>query len=327
MFSRKKKAEASQAERNNALIESLLTDAFAEQKKARRWGILFKSLTFAYLFVTIMLFYTSINGGGKKGKSANAPHVAVVRVRGPIAVDSDASAAKINGGIRRAFEQEHAKAIILAINSPGGSPVQSAYVYDEIMRLKAKHPEKKVYAVIEDVGASGAYYIAAAADEIYANPASIVGSIGVIAAGFGFVDLIDKLGVERRIYSSGESKAFLDPFSTPKDSQVEYWQTVLDDVHQQFIDAVKAGRKDKLANDPTLFSGKVFNGAKAKELGLIDGLGSVRFVAREIIGEEKLRNYSHQKSPLNKVLENFGLSVGKGMASTFDAQGGLPELR
>lgn len=327
MFRRANKGiDPNDKDRDFKLLESIVVDAFAEQKKARKWGIVFKTLTFAYLFVVLILFYSSISGANKEG-GATKPHTAIVQIRGPIAADSDASAGRINASLRKAFKNEHSKAIILAINSPGGSPVQSGYVYDEIFRLKAEYPNKKVYAVVEDIGASGAYYIAAAADEIYANRSSLVGSIGVIAPGFGFVDLIEKIGVERRVFSSGESKAFLDPFLPVNEDQKKFWQEVLVDVHQQFITAVKNGRGDRLKEDERVFSGLIFNGEQAKEIGLIDGLGSARHVARQIVGQDKLVNYTYRKNPIEDLLGKLGVAVGEGIADKLTTQQAVSPLQ
>ena len=216
--------------------------------------------------------------------------------------------------MRKAFEEEKAKALILRINSPGGSPVQSGYVYDEIVRLRDKHPEKKVYAVIADIGASGAYYIAAAADEIFADKASLVGSIGVTASGFGFVDTMDKLGVERRVYTAGEHKSFLDPFLPVNEKEVGIWQEVLDGTHQQFIRQVEKGRGDRLKKDNNLlYSGIVWNGEQALEMGLVDGLGSSSYVAREVIGHKDIVNYTVKPNPFDELVGKLGTSIGKGI--------------
>jgi protease-4 len=233
-----------------------------------------------------------------------------------IAENEQASADNIAGSLRNAFEDKNTKGIILRINSPGGSPVQSGYVYDEIKRLRSIYPNVKLYAVISDLGASGAYYIAAAADEIYADRASLVGSIGVISSSFGFVDLMDKLGVERRLYTSGENKAFLDPFSKQKKSESEFWKKVLNVTHQQFIGRVKEGRGDRLKDDPSLFSGLIWSGEQALELGLIDNLGSTGYVAREIIGAENTINFTLKKDPIEQFIDKLGISVGSSLAQS-----------
>ncbi|MAQ99208.1 MAG: S49 family peptidase [Oceanospirillaceae bacterium] len=301
------------------LIEKSLMAAQSEQKTARRWGIFFKSLTFVYLFALLIL----IRGAGNVesidiGRASE--HVAIIEVNGVISANELASADHLIGSLRAAFEDDNAQGVILRINSPGGSPVQSGYVYDEIKRLKETREDFPVYAVIMDLGASGAYYIAAAADEIYADKASLVGSIGVIGAGFGFVDTMEKLGVERRLYTSGEHKGFLDPYSPEDPEEVKFWESVLDVTHQQFIDQVKKGRGDRLADDPQLFSGLVWTGEQAVELGLIDGLATSSQIAREKLGTEELVNYSYREEPWKQFFDGFGVSFGRGVASFLSEQ-------
>lgn len=294
------------------LIEKVLDNVVLEQRRARRWGIFFKLLTFFYLFLLIVAVSS---GWGDRAAVVAEPHTAMIEVRGLIHADEHASADNLVTALRAAFEAPQAKGIVLRINSPGGSPVQAGYVYDEIRRLKAKYPDKKVYAVIADIGASGAYYIAAAADEIYADKASLVGSIGVIASGFGFVRAMEKLGIERRVYTAGENKNFLDPF-LPEDSEdVVYWQKVLETTHRQFIEQVKQGRGDRLGDHPELFSGLIWSGEQAVEMGLIDGLGSSSYVARELIGAEKLVDYTPSRSPFEELVRELGTRVGQGIGS------------
>jgi len=309
--SRRTPAMPPETSRDWKLIEKLVMSLQSEQRKSRRWGIFFKFLTFAYLFALFMVI--QFPGAGSLD-SASGKHSAVIDVSGTIAADELASADNIVGGLRRAFEDENAVAVIMRINSPGGSPVQSGYVYDEMMRLKEKYPEKKLYAVISDVGASGAYYMAAAADEIYADKASLVGSIGVVAGGFGFTGAMEKLGIDRRLYTAGDNKAFLDPFSPENESEVDFWQDVLETTHKQFIESVREGRGDRLVEDDRLFSGLVWSGEQALELGLIDGLGSTSHVARQVVGQEELVDYSHRKSPLQDIVDQFGVSIGSGIA-------------
>lgn len=306
--------DASDEHRDWRLIESVVKDVLNEQKRSRRWGILFKALTFVYLLV-VLLIYTQSDFGGSAG-SSREPHTALVKLNGLIADDSPAAANIVVAGLRAAFKNENTKAVILAINSPGGSPVQAGYIYDEIVRLRKKYPDTKLYAVVSDLGASGGYYVAAAADEIYADKASLVGSIGVTASSFGFVGSMEKLGVERRHFTAGEHKAFLDPFSPLKETEQELWQEVLDRTHQQFIDVVKRGRGDRISSDEKIFSGLVWNGEQALELGLIDGLGSAGFVAREVVGEENIVDYSVRPSALEAVIKNLGVSLGKGIANS-----------
>jgi protease-4 len=308
---RKSPAIPPESSRDWKLIEKLVMSLQSEQRKSRRWGIFFKLLTFTYLFALFFMIQFPISSSfeGAEGK-----HTALVEVNGTIASDELASADNIVGSLRRAFEEENSVAVIMRINSPGGSPVQSGYVYDEMLRLKGEYPDKKLYAVISDVGASGAYYIAAAADEIYADKASLVGSIGVVAGGFGFTGAMEKLGIDRRLYTAGENKAFLDPFSPEKEQDVEFWEDVLETTHRQFIESVREGRGDRLADDEQLFSGLVWSGEQALELGLIDGLGSTSHVARQVIGQEDLVDYSYHRSPFQNIVDQFGVSVGSGIA-------------
>ncbi len=303
------------------LIEKMVGSLHVEHRRARRWGIFFKLLTFTYLFAILALFW--MNNDISTDDVVPHAHTALVEVRGPISDDEEANADALITALREAFKAERSQAVILRINSPGGSPVQSGYVYDEIKRLRNLYPQKKVYAVITDIGASGAYYIAAAADEIYADKASLVGSIGVISSSFGFVDLIDKLGVERRTLTAGENKAFLDPFAPLRDQDREFWQTVLDTTHQQFIQQVKNGRGDRLKGGDELFSGLIWTGEQAVELGLIDGLGSSSMVARDIVGAEKLIDYTSRPRPIDRIIKQFGAEVAREMALQLGARTGF----
>lgn len=303
------------------LIEKMVASAQDEQRKARRWGIFFKLAGLAYLLLALLVFGASRWSGDMP--STSKPHTAVVEVNGIIMADSEANADTLVSGIRDAFKAENAKGVVLRINSPGGSPVQSGLVYREIRRLKNEFPHKKVYAVITDVGASGAYYIAAAADEIYADPASIVGSIGVVSDGFGFVGAMEKLGVERRVFTSGANKAMLDPFQPLEESQRAYFASILGDVHQQFIDAVKEGRGNRLKDDPEIFSGLFWSGRQALDLGLVDGLASTGQVAREIVGQEDIVNYTPRRNPLDSLIGKLGVS----MADRFMSALGVGSIR
>lgn len=305
------------------LLEKTLLASVHEQRRSRRWGIFFKLLTFIYLFGALALFSPLIS----TQSGSSTAHTAVIEVRGMIADKEAASADNIVGSLRAAFKDPNTKGVILRINSPGGSPVQSGYVYDEIRRLRGEHPDIKVYAVISDLGASGAYYIASAADQIYADKASLVGSIGVTAASFGFVETMEKLGVERRVYTSGEHKAFLDPFQPQKPEEAAFWKTVLETTHKQFIDSVKKGRGDRLkdAEHPELFSGLVWSGEQALQLGLIDALGSTSYVAREVIGQEEMVDFTVQESPLDRFTKRLGASVAEHLALWMGFQG--PTLR
>ncbi len=307
------------------LLEVTLLAGVQEQRRARRWGIFFKLLTFVYLFGALVMFSPMLDLQKTAARGEN--HTALIEVRGMIADQEAASADNIVGSLRAAFDDPKTKGIILRINSPGGSPVQSGYIYDEIRRLRAEHQDIKVYAVITDLGASGAYYIASAADEIYADKSSLVGSIGVTAATFGFVDVMAKVGVERRVYTSGEHKAFLDPFQPQKADETAFWQGVLNTTHRQFIDSVKQGRGDRLKVEghPELFSGLIWSGEQALELGLIDKLGNSSYVAREVIGAKDMVDYTVQDSPFDRFAKKLGASVAERLAMWTGFQG--PALR
>lgn len=308
-------------EKSWKLLEKAVLAGVQEQRRARRWGIFFKLLTFIYLFVALVMLLPAFDL--QKSAARGLEHTALVEVRGMIADEEAASADNIVTALRAAFEDPKTKGVVLRINSPGGSPVQSGYIYDEIRRLREVHKDIKVYAVIADLGASGAYYIASAADEIYADKASLVGSIGVTAASFGFVDAMSKLGVERRVYTSGEHKAFLDPFQPQKQEETEFWQGVLNTTHQQFIESVKKGRGDRLKVDghPELFSGLVWSGEQALELGLVDKLGNTSFVAREVIGAKEIVDYTVQESPFDRFSKKFGAGVAERLALWMGFQG------
>lgn len=308
------------------LIEKLLMQSNKESRRARRWGIFFKSLTFVYISVVLFLFIVP-TWMGSKAAGLGGAHTALVDINGVISDQDQANADAIMEALRNAFESSNTKGVILRINSPGGSPVQSGYVYDEIMRLKGLYPAIKVYAVISDIGASGAYYIAAAADEIYANKASLVGSIGVISSSFGFVGTMEKLGVERRVFTAGENKAFLDPFSPLKENEKEFWQGVLKVTHKQFIAQVKKGRGDRLKDDDKVFSGLIWTGEQALEMGLVDGLGSTSYVAREVIGEENMVDFTLKISPLELFAERFGVSAASTLANKFGLGANTPQFK
>jgi len=304
------------------VINRLAFSSLNEQRRTRRWGIFFKSLAFVY--VGVFLFYLPSDWSGN-AIGTSGQHTALVDVSGVIAANTEASADRIVSGLRAAFKNKNTKAVIVRINSPGGSPVQAGYVYDEIRRLRKQYTDIKLYAVITDICASGGYYIAAAADEIYADKASLVGSIGVIMNGFGFVDVIKKLGVERRLLTAGEHKGILDPFSEVKKYEKIHVQAMLDGVHKQFIDVVKEGRGDRLKKSSKIFSGLFWNGEDGLELGLIDGLGSAGFVARDIIGAEKIVDFT----PRINYFDRFADRIGSSMASFLSVQLGLqgPQLQ
>ena len=296
------------------IIHDLAFASIKEQRSKRRWGIFFKFIIILYIAIVTALVIYPLDGDLE---SLNKKHTALINIEGVIASDSGASADKIVSSLRDAFEDKKTKGVILRMNTPGGSPVQSGYINDEIYRLKKKYPEIPVYAVISDVCASGGYYIAAAADEIYADKASIVGSIGVIMNGFGFVDAMKTLGISRRLYTSGEHKAFLDPFSPQDKVEVKHINSMLKNIHEQFISVVKKGRGDKLTNDPNLFSGYFWTGEKSIEMGLVDKLGSSSYVAREVIGEEKIKEFSHEDDILERFSKKLGATVSSVLIEVF----------
>lgn len=308
-------AKSNQTPREWRLIENLLMESIKEKRSIRYWSYFFKLLSFFLIFS--VLFYSK--SCSELSKSDSSPigsiggdHVALIDVVGIIAEKMPASADTVVEGLQDAFKDKNTKAVILRINSPGGSPVQSGYIYDEVKRLRALHPTIKVYAVIEDVGASGAYYIASAADEIYADQASLVGSIGVIMSGFGFVGSMEKLGIERRLMTAGEHKGFLDPFSPQNPEENAYVQEILNTVHAQFINKVKEGRGKRLKDDPIIFSGLAWSGEQSVKLGLVDGLGNASFVARDIVKVDNIVDFTKEETPFDR----FARSMGSSMANT-----------
>lgn len=302
------------------LLNRLAFASLNEQRRARRWGIFFKILLFIYLFALFFMIKPDLGQQmlGTAEELSNTKHVALVDVQGLIADDTEASANTVISGLRSAFANKNTVGVIVRINSPGGSPVQSGYINDEIKRLRSKHPEIPLYAVITDLCASGGYYIAAAADKIYADKASIVGSIGVIMSSFGFVETLKKLGIERRLLTAGEHKAFLDPFSPQKPEDNEHVKTLLKNIHEQFINVVKAGRGDRLkvAENPQLFSGLVWTGEQAVQLGLVDALGSSSFVAREVLKTEKIVDFTTKPNYLEQFAERLGTTMANYLQST-----------
>jgi protease-4 len=294
------------------LLEKVAMASVQEQRKARRWGIFFKFLTFGYLFIVLSLM---LHGGADKAGSIRGDHTAVVNITGEIADGKDANADTINQGLEAAFKAKSSKAVILNINSPGGSPVQSAYVYEEIRSLRKQYPAKKVYAVIGDLGASGAYYIASAADDIYVSPASLVGSIGVIMQGFGVQGLVQKLGVEDRTMTAGAHKAIMSPFKEVTPEEKAHIQGLLDSIHQQFIAAVKQGRGNRLKETPDTFSGLFWTGQQAVGMGLADGYGSVQTVARDIVHAKDVEDYTVSGSGFDKALKKLGVTMGDEVAA------------
>ncbi|MBT8447937.1 MAG: S49 family peptidase, partial [Gammaproteobacteria bacterium] len=288
------------------LLERFAFEALKEQRRSRRWGTFFKLATLAYVTLLVGMLLPSI---WKDSIGSPDKITALVDINGVISSESEASADSVVTGLRAAFKNDKTAGVIVRINSPGGSPVQAGYINDEIYRLKQEYPDIPLYAVIRDVCASGGYYIAVAADEIYADKASMVGSIGVRMDSFGFVEALDKLGVERRLLTAGQHKGFLDPFLPVREEEVDHISTLLGDVHQQFIDTVKKGRGDRLKNSPLLFSGFVWTGAQGLELGLVDRLGSSGYVAREIIGAEDIVDFTTRVSYLDRFARGVGASI------------------
>ena len=292
---------------DDKVASAFAREALREQRLARRWNTFFKALFFLYLLAILVLSIPNLSRGtwliGEK-------FTALVDLQGVISSDSRASADAIITGLRAAFEDSGTAGVILRINSPGGSPVQSGYINDEIRRLRDEYPDIPLYAVLQEICASGGYYVAAAADEIYADTSTIVGSIGVRMDSFGFVESMDKLGIERRLLTAGEHKGFLDPFLPLKDDDVHHINSVLGEIHEQFINTVRAGRGDRLVESDELFSGYVWTGERGLALGLVDALGSSSFVAREIIGAEEIVNFT----PRQDLLDQFARKVGASLS-------------
>jgi len=297
-----------------ATLEKLAFAALHEQCLARRWRT-FVRLAWLVFFIALVWFGLQQGGGNQ---DVSAPHTAVVEIKGEIASGAEASAELIVAAMRAAFEDAGAQAVVLLINSPGGSPVQAGIINDEIARLKALH-KKPVYAVVEESCASAAYYIAVSADKIFVDKASIVGSIGVLMDGFGFTGLMDKLGIERRLMTAGENKGFLDPFSPQTDTQRQYAQSMLDQIHQQFITVVKAGRGQRLKETPETFSGLFWSGQQAVEMGLADQLGSLDYVAREVVKAEEIIDYTRRDNVAERLVKRFGAAMGAGAVQAVKA--------
>jgi protease-4 len=287
-------------------LEKVALAAVQEQRRARYWGIFFKLLLFTYLFLLLFLWLGWI---GKKDVSSTGRHTALVELRGVIGPESAASADNVIAGLQAAFKDKYTQGVILRINSPGGSPVQAGHINDEVKRLRAKYPNIPLYAVVEDICASGGYYVAVAADHIYVDKGSIIGSIGVLMDGFGFTGLMDKLGIERRLLAAGENKGFLDPFSPIRENQVQYAETMLEEIHKQFITVVRQGRGQRLKETPELFSGLLWVGTRSVELGLADEIGSVDFVAREVIKAEDIVDFTPRENVAERLARRFGAAM------------------
>jgi protease-4 len=302
------------------VLEDLANASLKEQRAARRWGVFFKLLFAAYMLVGLLAWVAVSSEELTLGSDS---HTAVVELNGVIASDSPASADKVVQGLRAAFKHKGTKGVVIRINSPGGSPVQSAYIYDEMRRLRKKYPKIPLYAVISDICASGGYYVASAADKIYANQSSIVGSIGVLMNGFGFVGSLDKLGIERRLLTAGDHKGLLDPFSPVKAEDKAHVQLILDKLHAQFIAAVKAGRGDRLKDDQRIFSGLYWSGQEGMALGLVDAFGSTSHVARDVVGEEEIVNFTRKEDIFKRFAERVGVGMSRAL---LQMPGGLNAL-
>ncbi len=317
--------DQAQTEWQRDLLNRLAFANLNEQRRARRWNIFFKLLIFIYLLIILISvnpnWYKNLSNISSDNIELTAKHTALIEIAGVIAADTEASADTIITGLRNAFEDENTAGIILRINSPGGSPVQAGYINDEIIRLRQKYPQIAIYTVITDVCASGGYYIAAATDKIYADKASIVGSIGVLMNGFGFVETLNKLGVERRLLTAGEHKGFLDPFSPTKEADIAHVQTVLGEIHQQFINVVKTGRGERLKDKehPELFSGLIWTGEQGIKLGLVDELGSASQVARDVIGAEEIVDFTPQPNYLEQFAQRFGSTMTNSLAQQLNS--------
>ncbi len=298
---------ASLSHQQETLLAQLARDFLRERRLERRWRTVFRLfwLMLAALLVYVMWMQ------GRHVTQTSTPHTALVEVRGEIAADTEASAEQLLAALKDAFKDDGAQAVVLRINSPGGSPVQAGIVYDEIKRLKKLY-DKPVYAVVEEMCASGAYYIAAAADEIYVDKASIVGSIGVLMDGFGFTGLMDKVGIERRLLTAGENKGMLDPFSPLHPKQRAYAQVMLDQIHDQFIAVVREGRGKRLQETPETFSGLFWNGEQAVHMGLADHYGNLDYVAREVVKAEDVIDYTPRDNVAERLAKRFGAAVGAG---------------
>lgn len=299
---------------DSAILHEWIRELMAEKRRERRWKITFRFI-FLFIFLGVISLYGALLVHGPSfftggDDTRDQPHVGVVTLKGQISADSAASADKVIAGLRNAWEAENAEAVAIRINSPGGSPVQSQRIYNELQRLKADTEiSKPIYAVIEDIGASGAYYVAAGTDEIYVSPSSLVGSIGVVQSSFGLKNAINSLGIERRVFTAGENKAFLDPFQEISEEQKDFWRGVLGTVHEQFIEDVRAGRGDRLVESDDVFSGLIWSGEQAIENGLADKMGTLSLIGRETVGEHHLVDYTPQPPLLDKVMRQFGVVV------------------
>jgi protease-4 len=293
------------------LVTRLATAALKEQRRARLWGIFFKLLTFAYITVIVVM---AMDWGGKSEVAGGAKHTAMVEVSGTITPGGDASAEKVTTALQAAFKDKNTQGVVVRINSPGGSPVQSQAIYDEMRRLRKKYPAIPLYAVVEDIGASGGYFVAVGADRIYVSKSSLVGSIGVLMNGFGFVGTMEKLGIERRLITAGGNKAMLDPFSPIEESHRQHAVDLAKDIHEQFIGVVREGRGKRLKETSETFSGLIWTGQKSVELGLADGIGSLEYVAREVVKAEAIVDFTQKENLAEKFAKRLGASAATALA-------------
>ena len=296
-----------------SVLEKVALRALDEQRRTRQWNALFRLLWFVLALLIFAAAMGWLGRGDSEDSSLSGRHTAVVDIEGIIGVEEAASAENVIKGLNRAFKDSGTQGVIIRINSPGGSPVQSGYINDEIRRLRAKHPNIPVHAVVQDLCASGGYYIAVGADRIYVDKASLVGSIGVIMGGFGFVGTIEKLGMERRSYTSGENKDFLDPFQPENPKHREHVQQMLGEIHKQFMAVVRQGRGKRLKESPEIFSGLVWTGERSIELGLADAFGSAEYVAREVIKAEKLVDFTVKENFLDLFSKGVGSRAGEAL--------------
>ena len=293
------------------LVARLASAALKEQRRARLWGIFFKLLTFAYI---TFLLVVAVDWKGRAELATGRKHTAMVELNGLIAPGSDASSDKINTALRAAFKDKNTQGVVLRINSPGGSPAQSQNIYDEMRRLKKKYPDIPLYAVVEDVCASGGYFVAVGADRIYVSKSSVVGSIGVLMNGFGFTGLMDKLGIDRRLITAGENKGMLDPFSPAQEKDVAHARMLVKDIHDQFIAVVREGRGKRLKETADMFSGLIWTGQMSVDLGLADAIGSLESVAREVIKAEDIVDFSQKDGIAEKLARRFGAGAASALA-------------
>lgn len=321
MFGKKKTSNALPGSNRGVVSnDQIMYELAQDYMKDRKWRRYFKLGLFALFVLYVIGVFALTKGGAGAGPTAKLPHTALVSLEGVIGGPNGVTSNQINHSLRKAFQAKQSQAVILRVNSPGGTPVQAANINEEIYRLKAEFPNKPIYTVVADLCASGGYFVAAATDKIFANRSSIVGSIGVRMDSFGFVDTLKKVGVERRSITAGENKAILDPFLPLQPEQRKHAETMLAEVHQHFIDIVQEGRGDKLSDNPDLFSGLFWTGKDAQDLGLVDEIGGVDYVAREVVGQKELVDYSFRPNFLEELSGRFGVAIGKGIGSVLESR-------